>query len=497
MINFTKWVVKHARITIFVFVVLTLFFGYFNTQIKVNPDITSSLPKHIKAKLLYDKMNKIFPSKDFVLIALESDSLFSPGTINTIFKITDHLKYMPDVYSVMSPTNLKVIRGTENGMEVKTILSSPPETKEKIKEYKNKLFHSDLPIGNIISKDRKMAGIMVFLKNTVKPEDAADEILTYVQSIKTNDHIYVTGKPILTLYLGHGMARDMRLLFPLTLLLIIIILWFSLRNLRGVLIPLTVVVSSVIWTIGLMALVGKPISHSTSMLPILLASIAVADSIHILSHYHLLAWNIKAPKKLVVQVMKELNSPVIITSVTTAFGFLALNTSRIGSIGDLGIFTAIGVMIAMVFSLSIVPAFLSILKIPKRLIKRKEMGLLSRLSVVYANFLIKHSKIVAGVVALIILTAMAGFPFIHLENNTIDNFPKNHPARIDFEHINRHFAAATFLSVLMEGDSANQIKSPKVLKEMDGLENYLKKFKHRSEERRVGKECRSRWSPYH
>ena len=90
-------------------------------------------------------MNKIFQIKDFVLIALESDSLFSPGTINTIFKITDHLKYMPDVYSVMSPTNLKVIRGTENGMEVKTILSSPPKTKEKIKEYKNKLFHSDLP----------------------------------------------------------------------------------------------------------------------------------------------------------------------------------------------------------------------------------------------------------------------------------------------------------------------------------------------------------------
>ena len=27
--------------------------------------------------------------------------------------------------------------------------------------------------------------------------------------------------------------------------------------------------------------------------------------------------------------------------------------------------------------------------------------------------------------------------------------------------------------------------------------NYSKTFKARSEERRVGKECRSRWSPYH
>src|SRR2546425_11426227 len=30
-----------------------------------------------------------------------------------------------------------------------------------------------------------------------------------------------------------------------------------------------------------------------------------------------------------------------------------------------------------------------------------------------------------------------------------------------------------------------------------GLERQLKALDHRSEERRVGKECRSRWSPYH
>ena len=31
----------------------------------------------------------------------------------------------------------------------------------------------------------------------------------------------------------------------------------------------------------------------------------------------------------------------------------------------------------------------------------------------------------------------------------------------------------------------------------NGKGDYLSKFYTRSEERRVGKECRSRWSPYH
>ena len=43
----------------------------------------------------------------------------------------------------------------------------------------------------------------------------------------------------------------------------------------------------------------------------------------------------------------------------------------------------------------------------------------------------------------------------------------------------------------------NEIK-PKVLKTISDLKkNYNKLIKYRSEERRVGKECRSRWSPYH
>ena len=31
----------------------------------------------------------------------------------------------------------------------------------------------------------------------------------------------------------------------------------------------------------------------------------------------------------------------------------------------------------------------------------------------------------------------------------------------------------------------------------DGYDNYMPGYGPRSEERRVGKECRSRWSPYH
>ncbi len=478
MIKITRWVVHHAWLTIGTILLISLFFGYSMKFIKVDPDITSSLPKHIPAKLLYDRMNEIFPSRDFVLVAVESDSLFSPGTIREIFRITRKLEDLPDVYSVMSPTNIKVIRGTEEGMEVREILSQPPRTMEEVKAYEYTLFHSDLPIENIISKDRTMAGIMVFLKNTVKPEDAAKEVKDCVEGCHIRNRVYITGKPMLTLYLGRGMARDMGVLFPMVILLIIVILTLSFRNVRGVLLPLSVVLISVLWTMGLMAVLGVPISHSTNMLPILLASIAVADGIHILNHYMNRAAGKKSSREVVLEVMAELNAPVMITSVTTAFGFLALNTSRISSIGELGIFTATGVMIAMVFSLTFIPAALSLMKIPRRMTREPKHRWLNRLAVGYAEFLVNRRYLVLGFILLVVLFSVLGFPRIVLENNTISNFPKDHPARIDYEHINAHFAGTTFLTVMVEGDSAGQIKEPRVLRDMDNLEKFLKKDPH-------------------
>ncbi len=477
MFKLTKWVTGSPKLTISIILLVTLFFGYNIKNIKMDPDITTSLPKNIPARVLYDKMNKIFPSKDFILIAVESDSVFSVNFLATVYDLTKTLENLPEVYSVMSPTNIKVIRGTEEGMEVKEILTAPPSTTQEVIRYKETLFNSDLPVENIISKDGKMIGIMVFVKKNIKPEEAAKHVLDYLETLNSPYHIFASGKPVLTLYLARGMARDMGLLFPLVILLIIVILWLSFRSLRGVLIPLAVVLISVIWTIGLMALLGIPITHSTNMLPILLASIAVADGIHIVNRYYDLLKEYDTVKEAVLQTMTELNSPVILTSVTTAFGFLALNASNIGSVGQLGQFTAFGVMAAMVFSLTFIPAALVLLKRPKK-IKVRKNGLLAKLAVAYSEFLITKRKYLIGFILIIIILSVFGWPQIVLENNSISNFPEDHPARISYENINKHFAGTTFLSILVEGGEPGAIKDPSILRKIDSLESFLKTMEH-------------------
>lgn len=470
---FFRFIIKRAWWVLAAVFLLTLFLGYEIKNLRVETDISASLPQGIPAKRIYDKVGKIFPSRDFILVVIETDSLFQPKIIAKIDSLTKVFEDLPGIYSVMSPTNAKIITGTEEGMEVREVLRSVPGTRQQMAAYKKRLLSDNIFTGNLISDDQKAAGIMLFIKKTIRPRVIAGEVVDITQKEKGNYKILATGKPVVNYYLAKGMDRDMRVLFPLAILVVFLIPLFRFRRLKMVLIPLGVVIFSVIWTLGVMALVHSPMSHSTTILPILLISIGVADSIHILNHYFSNSRTIKNREKLVHFTMMELHGPIIMTSITTMVGFLALNTSRVTSLLQLGIFTATGVFFAMVLSLTFVPASLARIKIPTQL-KEVSGGRLDRLSHVYARFLIRNKWWVTVAIIAIMLVSIAGIPRIQLESSDIENFPPDHPLRQATEEINKHFAGANYIDLVVEGNKPNYIKEPRVLKKMAMLEDSIK-----------------------
>ncbi len=470
---FFRFVIKRANWVLWGVFLLTLVLGYEIKNMKVETDISASLPQGIPAKRIYDKVGKIFPSRDFILVVLETDSLFQPPVLAEIDSLTRVFEDLPGIYSVMSPTNAKIIVGTPEGMEVREALQEIPKTPEEMAAYKKRLLSNNIFTGNLISDDHKAAGIMLFLKKTVRPRVIAGEVIQITQKESQKYKILATGKPVVNYYLAQGMDQDMRLLFPLAILVVFLIPLFRFRRIKMVLIPLGVVIFSVIWTFGVMALVHSPLSHSTTILPILLISIGVADGIHILNHYLSNSRFIKEKDKLVHFTMMELHGPVIMTSVTTMIGFLALNTSKVTSLLQLGIFTATGVFFAMVLSLTFIPASLAKMKIPTHL-KEETGGTLDRLSHRYAALLIRHKWPVLIGILVIVAVSIAGIPQIQLESSDISNFPEHHPLRQATEEVNRHFAGSNYIDVVVEGDKPGAIKEPAVLKRMAMLEDSIK-----------------------
>ena len=97
------------------------------------------------------------------------------------------------------------------------------------------------------------------------------------------ESFHVAGRGALEVNFEREGRRDMETFLPLILVVIVTTLYCTYRSLRGVLLPLAVVVAAVIWTLGIMAATGFPMFFVTSMMPVVLMAIGVADGIHILS----------------------------------------------------------------------------------------------------------------------------------------------------------------------------------------------------------------------
>ncbi len=119
-----KFIIKHPWLILIGVLAITLFFGYQSKNLKIEMDIAKSLPDNIPAKRLYDKVGEIFPSRDFILVVVESENMFQTDVIAKIDTLTKVFEEIPGIYSVMSPTNAKIILGTEEGMEVREAIQT-------------------------------------------------------------------------------------------------------------------------------------------------------------------------------------------------------------------------------------------------------------------------------------------------------------------------------------------------------------------------------------
>ncbi|MGI5860987.1 MAG: efflux RND transporter permease subunit [Myxococcales bacterium] len=480
----TEAVLRHPKLVIALLAISALGFGAGLTRLTTDTDVTRDLPQDLEAKRVYDRIDELFPSKEVVVVGVVGEDLFSVESIARLDRLAKRIEALPDVQSVLGPTTARIISAIPDGMQVKAAADPLPATPEEARAFRDRLLAQPLFKGTVVSADGKAMAMLVMVKAGMREADCAEKLIKLAADPAASEGLtlLVTGRPAATYWSKVIMGRDMGVLSSVALLVIVALLLAVFRSARGVILPVVVVVTSVIWSLGLMGYVGVPITHSTEILPILLIAVGVADSIHILKGFYSRARETSDAHAAVRATMQDLNRPVMLTSVTTALGFLALNSSGVDSIMTLGFFTAFGVMAAMLFSLTFLPAALAVLPLPKGRPGSESSGqrfvVFERLAGSYAHALVAHKgKFGLGIAAIVAL-AIVGATRVPVEFSNITNFRSDHPFRVATEQVNAHFASATSLSIVVEGGEPDAIKDPEILAKMDALEGFLREQPH-------------------
>ncbi|HEY0037676.1 MAG TPA: MMPL family transporter, partial [Longimicrobium sp.] len=213
------------------------------------------------------------------------------------------------------------------------------------------------------------------------------------------------------------------------------LLWVALRRWRAVAIALIppVVVSSV--TTGLFVLTGRPFTQVTSILPMLVLVIGLSDAIHLVSHYYSErraagALDRDARRELVARSAAWVARPNLFTALTTAAGFLALASSRMPAIRDLGMFAAIGMLVLWVMTLLVGTAALAIWDVPPPP-ERPQGDRLDRVLAALSTHVTRRRWAVLGSMAIITAILLLGAARVRADTYTIELLPPDHVARTD------------------------------------------------------------------
>ncbi len=254
---------------------------------RMETDLDKYMPQNHPAFQFSDSAEARFNIRDGVLLAIESDSsIYSTATIQKIKDLSKRLAQMDEIdpSGISSLADADNIVGSDGSLDVKPFFRRVPTSQEEIAALREAVRSNDMVAGRLVSEDETTALIVAEIDDDLFSQEFYQELLALANEFSGPEKIHVAGRPIVEGSMAYLAPKDMKKMVPIVILVIVLVLWFFLRSIRATVATMLVVLVSTVWTFGLMAIVGIPIYAVSTMIPVMLIAIGVADGIHIFHH---------------------------------------------------------------------------------------------------------------------------------------------------------------------------------------------------------------------
>ncbi len=293
--------IKYSKTILVLILVITGLFMYAirqNSRIETNLD--EYMPRDHPAFLYSDRADEWFNIKDGIIIAVENEKgIYNPSTLEKIKAITKELQKMAEIHKddVTSLYTADNIIGTEYGLEVNTFYEKVPQSEDGLESLRNKVSSNEMVQGRVVADNKQVTLIIAEIEDDVFTQDFYHRILAVSDSYEGPENLYVAGRPVVEGTMAYLGPKDMKRMVPIVIGVIILVLWLTLGSVKATVFTLLVVLFSTVWAFGLMAAFKVPVYAVSTMIPVMLIAIGVADGIHLYSHLHLYMKNNPQPKK--------------------------------------------------------------------------------------------------------------------------------------------------------------------------------------------------------
>ena len=430
--------------------------------------------------LAFNSLEDTYTASDRALIAIapQNGSVFTREALDAIEDLTESAWLAPYSSRVDSLTNYSHSESFEDDLVVAPLVEDALSLSDAdLAQIEADALGAIDIVGRLVSRDGHVGGVAITFilpenhdVGVVEITDYLDRLITEASAKHSDMDFYLTGDVVMNRAFSDTTKEDLETLAPIVFLIIVLATILLLRSIFGTVAIVIIIMFVINSTLGLIGWAGEVLSPTNSGIPIIVMVIAVAHSVHIVTTA-LSSMNQGLDKHAAIAESIRLNAyPVFLTSLTTAIGFLSLNASDSPPFHVLGNFVAFGVLCTFVYSMTLLPALLSILPLRARLLQSEQPAFLER----FAEFVITRRKFLLWFVTLFAIILITGIPRNELSDNWTKSFDERYKFRRDTDFIIENLTGMESLEYSLSAGREGGITDPEYLREVDAFAEWYR-----------------------
>ncbi len=448
--------------------------------IAFNPDTRAFLGKNNSQAQSLADLENIYGRANSVIFIISpaSGNIFDQDALQLIEELTDASWQMPHSTRVDSIANHEDSFADDDEIVIAPLYENAENLTDDQRDLIRERALGNQEITNyLISTKGDVAGVYV---TVIKPENNPNSVAEIMDFTRTIEHQFEERYPGIEVRISGGVPgdsafdeagqRDITTLVPLMLLVIIASLFIGFRDIWATVATTLIIILAVMGTMGMASWGGIALTAGSGGTPVIVMTLCIADCVHLIAGYT--QERARGTVKLdALRIGLEQNfTPIFVTSLTTAIGFLTLNWSESPPLRDLGNMVAGGVMIAFLLSITFLPAFLSLMPAPRA--GRTMRGQV--LADWIARFSLSHSRTILIFSPLVFLAFVAGIFFIVLEDDFVGYFDESYQFRQDTDYLQQELAGLHVIHFSLPAGEEYGVARPEYLTKVEAFADWYR-----------------------
>jgi len=507
------WLYRNPWKTLLATLAVVMFLTFQIPSITIDTSSEALLHENDPSLLRYNAFRDQFGRAELIIIAVDAPDIFDRGFLMRLKAFHENLENeVPYLREVTSLINVRQTLGNRDELIVRDLLDGWPEKAVDLEELRTLVMQNPFYRDYVISQDGRVTTVIIETEASVQASESIEDPLAGFDdqepalTVESDNHRYfsekenrqvveainhivaahdrsdfrlsLAGGPVIVYAFNRATLEDVERCIVLTLLAVAIFLGILFRRISGILLPVTVILTTLLSTMGAMALFNTPIKITTTIIPAFLLSVGVCDSVHILAIFYRELARGKTKDAAIAHAMGHSGLAIVMTSLTTMAGLLSFLAADLTAIAEIGTYAAIGVMLALVYTIVLLPAFIALFPLKSIPPKQARWVSLEKQLKQIAAFSTAHFRmiLVAGVILLIVFApAVFHLKFSH---NIVRYFPTDHPYRQNLEHVDMHLNGTITLEIVLDTGQENGLYDPGTLNDIEEFSQQIADFQH-------------------